>query len=152
MLPLGRWRLAAAQDGTFAVDGGALFGVVPRPLWEKAFAPDVRNRVRLAVRCLLAIDQGARRVVLVDAGMGDKWDPRRADIYAVDRSGGGVEAALAAHGLSRVDVTDVILTHLHFDHAGGTTRRRGDGALELGFPNATYHLQRRNWQWAHEIG
>ena len=149
MLRLGRWRLAAVQDGTFAVDGGGLFGIVPRPIWEKAFAPDARNRVRLAARCLLAVDEGAGRVVLVDAGLGDKWDARRADLYAIDRPGGGVEAALKARGLSRQDVTDLILTHLHFEHAGGTTRRRADGELELSFPRATHHLQRRNWQWAH---
>jgi glyoxylase-like metal-dependent hydrolase (beta-lactamase superfamily II) len=149
MLRLGRWRLAAVHDGTFAVDGGVLFGIVPRPLWEKAFTPDVRNRVRLAARCLLAIDEGAGRVVLVDDGMGDKWDPRRAEIYGLERAGGGLEAALAARGIVRGDVTDVVLTHLHFEHAGGTTRRRADGELELSFPRATHHLQRRNWQWAH---
>ncbi|MFL5260954.1 MAG: MBL fold metallo-hydrolase [Anaeromyxobacteraceae bacterium] len=149
MLQLGRWSLAAVQDGTFALDGGAMFGIVPRTLWERHLVPDARHRVRLAARCLLALDRAAGRCILVDDGMGDKWDAKRLEMYAVDRSGGGLDASLAAHGVSRRDVTDVILTHLHFDHAGGTTRRRPDGALELGFPNATYHLQRRNWQWAH---
>jgi glyoxylase-like metal-dependent hydrolase (beta-lactamase superfamily II) len=132
MLQLGRWRVAAVEDGTFALDGGAVFGVVPRLLWEKHLRPDDKNRVRLAVRCLLALDDAGRRV-LVDAGMGTKWDAKRAEIYAVDRSGGGLDAGLAAHGLTRADVTDLVLTHLHFDHAGGTTRRRADGSLELGF-------------------
>jgi glyoxylase-like metal-dependent hydrolase (beta-lactamase superfamily II) len=148
MLRLGRWRLAAVQDGTFALDGGGMFGIVPRPLWEKAMAPDARNRIRLAARCLLAVADDGRRV-LVDDGIGDKLDAKRTEIYGVDRSGGGLDSGLATLGLTRADVTDVILTHLHFDHAGGTTRRRADGALELAFPNATYHLQRRNWQWAH---
>ena len=148
MLRLGRWRLAAVQDGTFALDGGAMFGVVPRTLWEKALPPDARNRVRLAARCLLALD-GDGRVLLVDVGMGDKLDAKRLDIYGVDRSGGGLDAALARHGVMRAQVSDVVLTHLHFDHAGGTTRRRPDGELELAFPKATFHLQRRNWQWAH---
>jgi glyoxylase-like metal-dependent hydrolase (beta-lactamase superfamily II) len=148
MLRLGRWRLAAVQDGTLALDGGAMFGVVPRPLWERTLAPDARNRVRLAVRCLLALDDDGR-VLLVDTGLGEKLDAKRRDIYGVDRSGGGLDAALARHGVTRAQVTDVVLTHLHFDHAGGATLRRPDGELELGFPNANYHLQRRNWQWAH---
>jgi len=148
MLRLGRWRLAAVLDGTFAIDGGALFGTVPRALWEKHAVPDAHNRVRLAARCLLAIDDTARRRILVDVGLGEKGGAQR-DGLGADRSAGGVEAALAAHGLTRADVTDVVLTHLQLDHAGGTTRRRADGTLELAFPNAAHHLQRRNWQWAH---
>ena len=149
MLTLGRYRLASILDANFALDGGAMFGIVPRPLWEKQSPPDERNRIRLAVRCLLAFDDGAGRRILVDDGIGDKWDAKHTQIYAIDRSAGGLDAGLAAAGLSRGDITDVILTHLHFDHAGGTTRRGPDGALELALPNATYHLQRRNWQWAH---
>jgi glyoxylase-like metal-dependent hydrolase (beta-lactamase superfamily II) len=149
MLQLGRWSLAAVQDGTFALDGGAMFGIVPRLLWERHLAPDAKHRVRLAARCLLAVDDAAGRCVLVDDGIGDKWDAKRLEMYAVDKSTGDLDAGLATHGISRADVTDVILTHLHFDHAGGTTRRRTGGGLELAFPNATYHLQRRNWQWAH---
>jgi glyoxylase-like metal-dependent hydrolase (beta-lactamase superfamily II) len=148
MLRLGRWRLASVVDATFALDGGGMFGAVPRALWERHAAPDARNRVRLVARCLLAIDDDAGRVVLVDDGLGDKLDAKRADIYAVDRSAGGLDAALAAHGVARGSVTDLVLTHLHFDHAGGTTRRGARGALELSFPNATIHLQRRNWHWA----
>ena len=146
---VGRYEIASVLDGFFALDGGAMFGVVPRPLWEKRIAPDARNRIRLAARCLVAVDGDARRVVLVDDGVGDKWDAKRTDIYAIDRSGGGMDAGLSRLGLSRSDVTDVLLTHLHFDHAGGTTRRGPDGALELSFPRATHHVQRRHWQLAH---
>jgi len=149
MLTLGRYRLAALLDGTFALDGGAMFGIIPRPLWEKLALPDDRNRVRLAARCLLAIDEAARRTILVDDGLGEKWDAKRADIYAIDRPGGGLDGGLATLGLGRSDITDVLLTHLHFDHVGGTTRRGPAGALELAFPAATFHVQRRNWQWAH---
>jgi len=148
MLHLGRWRLAAIQDGTFALDGGSLFGIVPRPLWSKHAAPDDRNRVRLAVRCLLAVDGESRRRVLVDDGIGEGWDPAWGARYAVDRSGGGLDAGLAAHGLSRADITDVVLSHLHFDHAGGTVRPGPGGRPEIGFPRATIHVQRRAWQWA----
>jgi glyoxylase-like metal-dependent hydrolase (beta-lactamase superfamily II) len=146
---VGRYELASIVDAHFAADGGALFGVVPRPLWERVVAPDARNRVRLASRCLVAVDAGARRVVLVDCGLGDKWDDRRADRFAIDRSAGGLDAGLARLGLSRENVTDVLLTHLHFDHAGGVTRRGAGGRLELAFPRATHHLQRRAWQHAH---
>jgi glyoxylase-like metal-dependent hydrolase (beta-lactamase superfamily II) len=146
---VGRWELAGIVDAWFGLDGGAMFGIVPRPLWERRIAPDARNRIRLAARALLAVDRDARRVVLVDDGMGDKWDAKRADIYAVDRRGVGIDGGLARFGLSRDDVTDVLLTHLHFDHAGGTTRRGPDGALALSFPRATHHIQRRNWQHAH---
>jgi glyoxylase-like metal-dependent hydrolase (beta-lactamase superfamily II) len=147
MIELGRWKLASVLDGTFALDGGAMFGIVPRPMWERQAPPDARNRIRLAARCLLAIDEAAGRRVLVDTGMGDKWDAKRSELYAIDRSQGDLAAGLARHGLARADVTDVVLTHLHFDHAGGATRR-GEGGLELAFPRATFHLQRRNWQWA----
>jgi glyoxylase-like metal-dependent hydrolase (beta-lactamase superfamily II) len=148
MLQLGRWKLASIVDGTFALDGGAMFGIVPRPLWEKQIAPDERNRIRLAARCLLAVDEGAGRRVLVDLGMGDKWDAKHARIYGVERPGGGLDGALARHGLSRADVTDVVLTHLRFDHAGGATRRGEGGGLECTFQHATFFVQRRNWQWA----
>jgi glyoxylase-like metal-dependent hydrolase (beta-lactamase superfamily II) len=146
---VGRYEIASVVDAWFALDGGAMFGVVPRPLWERKIAPDARNRIRLACRCLVAVDRDARRVVLVDDGVGDRWDAKRADIYAIDRSGGGIDAGLARLGLSRESVTDVILTHLQFAHAGGTTRRRPDGQLELSFPRAMHHVQRRSWQLAH---
>jgi glyoxylase-like metal-dependent hydrolase (beta-lactamase superfamily II) len=146
---VGRYEITSVVDAFFALDGGAMFGDVPRPLWERELAPDARNRVRLAARCLVARDRDAGRVVLVGDGLGDKWDAPRRDLYAVDRSAGGLDAALARLALARADVTDVLLTHLHFDHAGGTTRRGTDGKLELAFPRATYHLQRRAWQYAH---
>lgn len=146
---VGRYEIASVVDAYFALDGGAMFGIVPRPLWERALGPDARNRVRLAARCLVAVDRNAGRVVVVGNGIGDKWDARRVDMFGVDRSGGGLDAGLARLGLARADVTDVLLTHLHFAHAGGTTRRSAGGALELSFPRATHHVQRRHWQLAH---
>src|SRR5512143_803368 len=148
MLRLGRWEVAAVQDGTFALDGGSLFGIVPRSLWAKQAPPDPQNRVRLAARCLLAVDADGRRRVLVDDGIGTGWEPAWGARYGVDQSGGGLEAGLRAHGLSRADITDVVLTHLHFDHAGGTVRPGPGGRPEIGFPRATIHVQRRAWQWA----
>lgn len=146
---VGRYELSSVVDARLAVDGGAFFGVVPRLLWERQLEPDEWNRVAIVARCLVAVDRDARRVILVDTGLGEKLGPRLADIYAVDRSGLGLEAGLARLGLGPADVTDVLLTHLHFDHAGGATRRRPDGALELAFPRASYHVQRRAWQLAH---
>jgi glyoxylase-like metal-dependent hydrolase (beta-lactamase superfamily II) len=86
--------------------------------------------------------------VLVDDGFGDRWDARRCDLYGLDRAGAGLDAGLARLGLARGDVTDLVLTHLHVGHAGGTTRL-DDGRLALAFPRATHHLQRRAWSWAH---
>ncbi len=146
-LPLGRFTLHEVRDGTFALDGGAMFGVVPKPLWSKKLPADDRNRVPLALRCLL-IEDGKRKI-LVDDGIGQKWDAKQKEIYAIDHSAHDLDRELARAGVTREQVTDVILTHLHFDHAGGTTRQEG-GALALSFPNATYHLQRRNWKWAHQ--
>ncbi|HET7752681.1 MAG TPA: MBL fold metallo-hydrolase [Anaeromyxobacteraceae bacterium] len=146
-MQLGRWRLNSVMAGTYALDGGAMFGVVPRSLWEKHAPPDERNRVRLASRCLLAMDDSGRRV-LVDTGPGDRWDAARADRLAIDRSSGDLDQGLASLGLSRADVTDVVLTHLHLDHAGGSARRGASGELECAFPNASWHVQRRHWLWA----
>ncbi len=145
MLELGRFKLHAVSDGTFALDGGAMFGIVPKPLWEKHFPADGNNRIRLALRCLL-VEDGERRI-LVDDGMGDKWPPEQAARYGIERPQGGLAADLARLGLSPDDVTDVVLTHLHFDHAGGTTRT-GAGETTVAFPRATYWLQKRNWEWA----
>jgi len=149
MLQLGRWRLTALLDATFAVDGGSAFGIVPRSLWARQAPPDEQNRIRLAARSLLAVDQAAGRRVLVDAGFGDCLEPAFAARHAVDRSGGGLQAGLAALGLGPGDITDLVLTHLHREHAGGLVRPGRGGTPELAFPRATVHVQRRAWQWAH---
>ncbi len=145
-LRLGRFELHEVCDGTFALDGGAMFGVVPKPLWEKQCPADARNRICLALRCLLIVD-GKRRI-LVDDGIGPKWDEKARERYGIDQTERHLDSELARAGYARDDITDVVLTHLHFDHAGGTTREAG-GQRSLSFPNATYHLQRRNWSWAH---
>lgn len=144
---LGHLTIHEVRDGTLALDGGAMFGVVPKPLWERHCPADARNRVTLALRCMLVID-GKRRI-LVDDGIGTRWDGRHRDLYGISHDGLGVDAELGRAGLTREDITDVVLTHLHFDHAGGTVRDEA-GRLRLSFPNATYHLQRRHWKWAHD--
>jgi len=152
VLEVGRYRIASLLAGTFALDGGAMFGIVPRPLWEKRIRPDSRHRIRLAARCLLALDAAAGRAILVDAGMGSSWDEKERDIFQVEEAGGGLVGALARHGLAPGDVTDVVITHLHFDHVGGAIRHDAGGARTLTFPRAVHHVQRRAWHQAHSAG
>lgn len=146
-LRLGSMTVHPLVEGRFALDGGALFGVVPRTLWERGFVPDERNRVSLVTRAMLV--QSATRNILVDLGLGSRWDGKRRAMYGIDHSSGGLDGALQTAGLSRGDITDVVLSHLHFDSAGATTREEG-GQLRLSYPNATVHLQRRHWKWAHQ--
>ncbi|MFL5320357.1 MAG: MBL fold metallo-hydrolase [Myxococcaceae bacterium] len=145
-LRFGRFTVHEIRDGSFALDGGAMFGLVPRTLWGKHFAVDAENRIQLALRCML-IDDGRHRI-LVDAGIGTRWAERHRGMYAIDQESADLDRELAKAGYARSDITDVVLTHLHFDHAGGTVRGE-NGGLELSFPKATYHLQRRHWVWAH---
>lgn len=143
---LGRFRLHELRDADLSLDGGAMFGIVPRTLWEKELPPDAQNRVRLAVRCLL-IEDGARRI-LIDCGVGGDWPARDAERLGLQAPGQAFHDALRAAGCAPDDVTDLILTHLHLDHGGGLVRADASGELKLAFPNATVHLQRRNWAWA----
>ncbi|HYE97013.1 MAG TPA: MBL fold metallo-hydrolase [Rubricoccaceae bacterium] len=145
---LAGYQLDVVEAGRFRLDGGAMFGIVPKALWAKQLAPDDENRIPLAMRCLLL--RGHGRTVLVDDGLGDKYDAKFARLFAIDPERSDLRRSLAALGVAPEDVTDVVLTHLHFDHAGGSTTRRPDGTLAVTFPNATYHVQRSHWAWAHE--
>ena len=145
MPKIGPYSLHTIETGRFGLDGGAMFGIIPKPLWERRIAPDARNRIPLNMRCLLL--EGDGRVILIDDGLGDKYDAKFADIYAVDDAEMNLHRSLRSAGFDASDVTDVILTHLHFDHAGGSTRRVGD-RLTVTFENARYHVQRKHWEWA----
>lgn len=138
-------QLYAIETGHFRLDGGAMFGVVPKTLWEKLIPPDEKNRIPMAMRALL-IDTGTRRI-LIDNGIGHKYDAKFANLYAIDHEKDTLEGSLRRVGLGLDEVTDVILTHLHFDHGGGSAKRVGDKILPT-FPRATYWLQRRHWEWA----
>jgi len=142
-LVIGDWTLTPIETGYLWLDGGSMFGSVPKPLWSRMHPADERNRIRLAMRCMLAEGHGRR--VLVDDGLGDKLSPKLADIYRVEQDEQRLERSLQALGLAVEDVTDVVLTHLHFDHAGGSTRLDESGALVPRLPRARYHVQRRNW-------
>lgn len=140
-LHLGPYELTTIDDGRFALDGGAMFGTVPRVLWERSNPPDGQNRIGMALRTLLV--RGGGRTILVDTGLGDKFSEKQRAIYRVERRG-GVLAGLSSLGLGPEDVTDVLVTHLHFDHGGGGTRRDGAGVLVPAFPVARYHVQEEN--------
>lgn len=138
-LELGEIRVDLVPDGTFKLDGGAMFGVVPRPVWERRKPPDERGRIHLALNCLLV--QSGGQTILVDTGIGDHFSHKQRDIYAIDRTP-GIGRSLADLGLAPEAIDTVIITHLHFDHAGGATRRLADGRLVPTFPNARYVVQR----------
>jgi len=140
-LTVGGWSVRMVETGYLWLDGGAMFGSVPKPLWSRAHPADERNRIRLAMRCLLAEGHGRR--VLVDDGAGDKFDAKLTDIYRIEHDEHTLERSLASLGLGVDDVTDVVLTHLHFDHSGGSTRREGERLVPR-FPRARYYVQRRN--------
>ncbi len=138
---LGDLELTSLTDAAFRLDGGAMFGVVPKPLWEKRAPADARNRISLCMRPLL-VNSGGRRI-LIDAGIGDKMSEKETDIYAIDRTH-NIDRSLAEHGLTPNDIDVVVATHLHFDHAGGFTRMVG-GVLRPSFPRATYYVRRGEW-------
>jgi len=146
-MKLGAWNLRTVSDGGIRLDGGAMFGVVPRVLWQKHATPDDRHRVRLELRCLVAEGHGRR--ILVDTGVGDRWDARQRDIYGFERRPGELLTRLREAGLAPESFTDVILTHLHFDHAGGALLDSGD-PMRPAFPEARWWIQRQQWDWAHD--
>ncbi len=142
---IGNYELYAIETGTFALDGGAMFGVVPKTLWEKAIAPDEKNRIPMAARALLLVGDG--RKILIDVGNGSKMNEKLATIYKIDSSKNDLISSLKKLNIAPSDITDVILTHLHFDHCGGSTYR-DDKDVKPTFPNAKYYVQREHWEWA----
>ena len=145
-LHLGRWTIHLLQSGTFGLDGGAMFGSVPKALWERSNPADEANRIELALRHLLIEDSAGRRI-LVDTGIGHQWTQKQVDMFRIQQPDHALELALQSAGFSRKAVTHVILTHLHFDHAGGATRVDGSEIVPA-LPNATYYAQRAQWDLA----
>jgi len=139
-LEVGPYTVTFLDMGDIWLDGGAMFGVVPKPMWSKTFIPDERNRIQLACRGLLL--RGGDRTIVVDTGAGARWtDKERSRFGLADRD---VRDAVAEHGVSLSAVTDVILTHLHFDHAGGAVDERGLPS----FSQAQYWVQKEALAWA----
>jgi glyoxylase-like metal-dependent hydrolase (beta-lactamase superfamily II) len=138
-MKLGTLNLQIVSDGHFRLDGGAMFGVVPRVLWERKKRPDAVNRIEMATNCLL-IESG-REVLLVDTGIGDKHDSRFIEMFGLEQGGRRLPESIRAAGYDLEDVTHVLMTHLHFDHCGWNTRERA-GRLVPTFPRARYWIQR----------
>ncbi|MGC9158073.1 MAG: MBL fold metallo-hydrolase [Terracidiphilus sp.] len=134
---LGDFEIAVLTDGYFLLDGGAMFGVVPKPLWSKRSVPDAENRILMGANTLVVRD--GRRIVVIETGLGGKLDPKARAIYGSRQL---LPASLAAAGIRREDVDVVINTHLHFDHCGWNTTQGEDGTLVPTFPNARYYAPR----------
>lgn len=137
-------KLYSIDTGFFKLDGGAMFGVVPKSIWNKINPADENNMCSWALRCLLIED--GKRLILVDTGMGDKQDAKFFGHYYL-HGDDTLDKSLAKHGFHRDDITDVFLTHLHFDHCGGAIKRNGD-KLVPAFPNAVYWSNEQHWDWA----
>jgi glyoxylase-like metal-dependent hydrolase (beta-lactamase superfamily II) len=152
---LGSLRIHAIQAGGQRLDGGAMFGVVPKVLWQRRIEADERNRIQMGMRCLLI--EHPDGLVLIDTGAGNKEDQKFIDIYGMELKADvpeqrqdetALETGIRAAGFAPEDVRLVINTHLHFDHAGGNTRRDATGAVVPTFANATYVVQAGEYAWA----
>jgi glyoxylase-like metal-dependent hydrolase (beta-lactamase superfamily II) len=143
---IGNYDVTMIDAGRYKLDGGAMFGVVPRTLWQKENPPDEKNRITMSLNTLLLVGDG--KIVLVDTGVGDKFTDKFREIYAIDYSEHSLVKSLLQHNIQPENVTDVILTHLHFDHVGGSTYYDNDGNLKLQFPNATHYVQKKQLEWA----
>jgi len=145
-MKIGDYEVHSVQTGLFKLDGGAMFGVVPKNLWEKTNPSDEQNRIEMCARALL-LDSGKKKII-VDTGIGNKMSEKLNKIYDVDYTKHTLESSLKELGYTTEDITDVIISHLHFDHAGGNTYYDEDKQLNITFPNAVYHVQKGQYEWA----
>ena len=145
-ITIGRYRLDILNAGDFWLDGGAMFGIVPKTMWSRSIVADEKNRIPMTARCLLLRDE--HHCILIDAGAGDKEDARFVDRYGISFPEGRLLQQLSALGVDATEVTHVLLTHLHFDHVGGCTTRHENGDTSLVFPHALHMVQREHWDWA----
>lgn len=141
----GDLELISLFDGFFRLDGGAMFGVVPKPLWEKRAPADEKNRILLGLRPLIVRSPAAKKTMIIDAGIGGKMDAKSTTIYGIDRSR-NLDHSLSDAGLSASSIDVVLASHLHFDHAGGFTIRDDRGALVPRFPRARYVVRTGEWE------
>ncbi|WP_428236177.1 MBL fold metallo-hydrolase [Gracilimonas sp.] len=142
----GSFELYTIETGDFRLDGGAMFGVVPKTLWSRGLPADEKNRIPMTMRCLLIKSKSTGKLYLIDNGAGTKFNDKMEDIYQLDYSVKNLENSFEHHGFSFEDVTDIIFTHLHFDHCGGSSFYNEDEELELTFPNAQYHVVKKHWK------
>ena len=141
---IGKWKIFALESGSFRLDGGAMMGSVPKVLWEKTNKPDDVNRIELSMRCLLADD--GENVIIIETGIGHKNPKKFIEMFAINHDKNTLSDTLSNIGYSKENITHVILTHLHFDHAGEALYYADDGKLKPTFPNATYYVSDRNWE------
>lgn len=144
MIDFGSYKISTVNHGYFRLDGGSMFGSVPKAIWSKKISPDSDNCIRLAMRSLLIKDLKRKKVIMVDLGCGDKWSKKLLDIYGIQNT---QEDQL---NFSRSEITDIILTHLHFDHAGGISKIGSNNNLELVYPSAKVWIQRANLDNSHK--
>ena len=138
-------KLHTINTGYFKLDGGAMFGVVPKTIWQKLNAPDDKNLCTWAMRCLLIED--GKQLILIDCGLGNKQDEKFFSYYQ-PHGDDSLQKSIEQLGFSFNDITDVVLSHLHFDHCGGAVERSKDGILQPAFKNATYWSNQEHWNWA----
>jgi glyoxylase-like metal-dependent hydrolase (beta-lactamase superfamily II) len=142
---IGPYEIFTIETGYISLDGGAMFGVIPKNLWNKTNPADESNRILLALRTLIIRSQD--KIILVDAGVGSKLNEKLSSIYKVDHRNFQLLRGLQRRKITPEDITDIIITHLHFDHIGGATYLE-DGEIRLTFPNALHHIQGEQWHWA----
>jgi glyoxylase-like metal-dependent hydrolase (beta-lactamase superfamily II) len=146
-MKIGQYDLYSIETSEFSLDGGAMFGIIPKTLWKEKLLPDRLNRVDMVTRSLLLVN--GDRKVLIDTGNGSKWAKKYLDIYNIDFSNYDILSSLKKNGFEMDDITDVICTHMHFDHIGGNTYYQND-IIEPTFPNATYWISKDNWALANQ--
>ena len=145
-MKFGEFELFVVSDGTFRLDGGAMFGTIPKILWERTNPADDRNRILMGLNCLLI--RTPTENILVDTGLGNAYDEKFAFLYGVDKSQTELLRSLAAAGVQAADISKVILTHLHFDHGGGNCFQEGNGEFKPTFPNAVYYINQGELAYA----
>ena len=147
-MQFGDYRVEVVPDTEFRLDGGAMFGVVPRSLWSKVCPPDEHNRIRLSMNCLFV--ETPRERILIETGAGDKWSQKQEAIYGIKRERPLSESLAALTGVQAEEITIVVNTHLHFDHAGGNTTLDAGGRAVPAFPNARYFVSRTEYEHAEQ--
>jgi glyoxylase-like metal-dependent hydrolase (beta-lactamase superfamily II) len=145
-MKIGNFNVTTLETGTLGIDGGAMFGVVPKPLWTRTNPADEQNRITLSGRVLFLENENQK--IIVDTGTGVGWKEKFANIFRIEHSSGSLYDSLAKRGIKPEEITDVIITHLHFDHIGGAVNFDEDGNTYPAFPNAKYHVNKKQFDWA----
>ena len=144
-MKIGKYDLYSVETSEFGLDGGAMFGIIPKPVWEKKVSADELNRVNMVTRSLLLVSD--EKKILIDTGNGTKWEEKYKQIYDINTDQYNIEKSLGKYGFSSEQITDVICTHMHFDHIGGNTKIKS-GKVVPTFPNAKYWISEENWKLA----